>query len=88
MGRFNQKLKFKGGPNQEKLEQLKKNMTYAENNHLIAFIILQILVVILAFMEIEMWQIVSYTLLNIIFNLYLVFLQQYNKRKIDKILIL
>ena len=86
MEKFNQKLKFKGGLNHERLEQLKKDMTFAENNHLIAFILLQILVVFLGFKGIEMWQIASYTILNVILNLYLVVLQQFNKRRIDKIL--
>ena len=86
MGKFNPKLKLKGGVNQEKLIQLKIDMTFAENNHLIGFILLQILIVFLAFKRITMWQILSYTIINIIFNLYLVFLQQFNKRRIDKIL--
>ena len=86
LGKFNQKLKFKGGLNEEKLIQLKSNMTFAENNHLIGFILLQVLLVFLAYYRIELWQIISYSLLNIIFNLYLVFLQQFNKRRIDRIL--
>lgn len=86
MGKFNQKLKFSGGLNQEKLVQLKIDMTFAENNHLIAFVLLQILVVFLSFEGIEVWQLVIYTFLNIIFNLYLVFLQQFNKRRIDRLL--
>ncbi len=86
LGSFNQKLKYRGRVNHEKLVQLKKDMTFAENNHLNAFILLQILVVFLAFKGIELWQIATYTVLNIIFNLYLVLLQQYNKRRIDRIL--
>ena len=86
LGKFNQKLKFKGGLNQEKLMQLKDDMTFAENNHLIGFVLLQVLIVILAYKRIKIWQILSYTILNIIFNLYLVFLQQFNKRRIDRIL--
>ena len=86
MGKFNTKLKFKGGLNEEKLIRLKKDMTFSENNHLIGFILLQVLIVYLAFKSIEMWQILSYSVLNVIFNLYLVFLQQFNKRRIDRIL--
>jgi len=48
------------------LNQLKTEMTLAENGHLIAFIVLQLFIVILAFMKIEQWQIISYTILNII----------------------
>lgn len=86
MGKFNQKLKFKGGLNQAKLKQLKVDMTFAENNHLIGFVLFQVLIFFLAFKRIEMWQILSYTILNIVFNLYLVFLQQFNKRRIDRLL--
>jgi len=83
---FNQKLKFKGRLNKEKLEQLKTDMTFAENNHLVAFILLQILIVLLLILGIEFWHIIAYSILNVVFNLYLVFLQQYNKRRIDRIL--
>ncbi len=86
MGKFNPNIKFKGGRNKAKLEQLKNEMTLAEMGHLIAFVLLQIFIVVLAFKGIETWQIVAYTILNFIFNLYLVFLQQFNKRRIDKLL--
>ncbi len=86
IGNFNPKLKFEGGLNKAKLRQLKRDMTFAENNHLIAFALLQILIVILAFRDIKLWHIIGYTISNIVFNLYLVFLQQYNKRRIDRIL--
>ena len=86
MGKFNQKLKFKGIFNKEKLDQLKYDMTYAENNHLIGFVLLQVLIGLLLVWGIELWQIVVNTILNIVFNLYLVFLQQFNKRRIDEIL--
>ncbi len=86
MGKFNQKLKFKGKLDEARLEQLKAEMTLAENSHLIGFIVLQMYVVFLSFWGIELWQLILYTIFNIIFNLYLVFLQQYNKRRIDKLL--
>lgn len=86
MGKFNQKLYLKGEWNRHILEQLKKDMTDAESGHLIAFILLQIMIVFLFFWGIAFWQIVAYTVFNIIFNLYLVFLQQYNKRRIDRVL--
>ena len=86
LARFNPKLHYKGGLNQEKLVQLKKDMTYAENNHLLGFFFLQMVVIYLAFKRIEFWQIISYTILNVILNLYLVFLQQFNKRRINRIL--
>ena len=86
MGLFNPKLKFKGKLNHEKLVQLKEDMTFAENSHLVGFVILQSLIILMAFWGIEIWEVVTYTIINIVFNLYLVFLQQYNKRRIDKIL--
>jgi len=86
MGKFNQNLKFKGKLNKGKLEELKDQMTLAENSHLVAFIFLQIMIVVLYILEIELWQFLVYFVLNIIFNLYLVFLQQYNKRRIDRII--
>lgn len=86
MGMFNPKLKFSGKLNEEKLIQLSADMTFAENNHLVGFVLFQGLIFVLAFWGIAIWQILSYTLINIIFNLYLVFLQQYNKRRISRVL--
>jgi len=86
MGIFNPKLKFSGKINTEKLIQLKEDMTFAENNHLFGFIFFQGLIFLLAAWGIEIWQILLYTIINVVFNLYLVFLQQFNKRKIDRIL--
>jgi len=86
MGLFNPKLRFKGKLNRDKLIKLKNDMTFAENNHLVGFLALQSLIFMLAIWGIEIWEIITYTLINIVFNLYIVFLQQYNKRRIDKIL--
>lgn len=86
LGIFNKKLVYSGKMNNRKLKALKDEMTLSENSHLLAFISLQFLITYLFMIEIPMWQIISYTLLNIIFNLYLVLLQQYNKRRIDRLL--
>ncbi|MEM7104884.1 MAG: hypothetical protein AAF502_17240 [Bacteroidota bacterium] len=86
LGAFNPSLKYKGRRHTEKLEKLKMNMTLAENSHLIAFILLQIFIFVLACIGVESWQLIVYTISNIIFNLYLVFLQQFNKRRIDRLL--
>jgi len=86
MGMFNPKLKFSGKLNKEKMIQLRDEMTLAEIGHLLAFVFLQALIFLLAYWNVETWQIVAYTISNIIFNLYLVFLQQFNKRRIDRIL--
>ena len=85
MGKFNPNLHYKGKLDKDKLQQLKRDMTFAEHNHLIAFIGLQAFIIFLFIGGIALWQIIAYTLLNIVFNLYLVLLQQYNKRRIDKL---
>ena len=86
MGKINPNIKFKGKLNKERLEQLKHEMTLAETGHLIAFLFLQILIVTFLVLGVPFWQIIVYTILNIVFNLYLVFLQQFNKRRIDRLL--
>ena len=86
MGFFNQKLKYEGKAKKEKLENLIHEMTLAEIGHLLGFIFLLIFNTILIFYGIEWWYLLILFLINIVFNLYLVFLQQYNKRRIRKIL--
>lgn len=86
LGMFNQKLKIHGKATLSDLIQLKSDMTYAEVNHLLAFILLLALNIIMLFLEIEVWYILLFFVINLIFNFYLVLLQQYNKRRIDLIL--
>ena len=86
LGRFNQKLYYKGKFDQASLHTLKKEMTYAEINHFIGFIMLQLFIFAMPLWELPWWYMILMTFVNIIFNMYLVFLQQYNKRRIDKIL--
>ena len=86
LGKFNTKLNYQGKWDQTKLIRLKEDMTFAENNHLLGFLLMQAYVFLLAFLNVELWQIAFYTVFNIIFNFYLVLLQQYNKRRIDRVL--
>ncbi len=86
MGVFNQKLKYKGKLNQEKLAQLKHEMTLAEVGHLIAFYFSLLIHGLFIYLKMDWRYIVVFFILNIIFNFYLVLLQQYNKRRIDKLL--
>ncbi|MEL6655359.1 MAG: hypothetical protein AAFP77_02790 [Bacteroidota bacterium] len=86
MGWFNQKLHFKGKFDEASLQTLKKEMTYAEVNHLLAFVLLQLFVFIMPIFGLYWWYMILMTFVNIVFNMYLVLLQQYNKRRIDKIL--
>lgn len=86
MGWFNPKLNYTGNYNREKLQVLYQEMTSAELNHLMGFFALQLFIFLMPLFGIELWYAITMTLINILFNLYLVFLQQYNKRRIDRIL--
>lgn len=86
MGKFNPQLFYKGKAKVEALEQLKSNMTYAEVNHLMGFILLLLFSIFSLFYQYELWYVFFLLSVNIVFNLYLVFLQQYNKRRINKLL--
>ena len=86
MGIFNQKLKYKGKLNQERLSKLKHEMTLSEVGHLIAFYFLLLISILFIYLKVDWRYILVFFILNIIFNFYLVLLQQYNKRRIDKLL--
>lgn len=86
MGLFNPNLKYKGKANLTTLQQLRSDMTYAEVNHLNGFILMLIFTLLSPLWGFELWYIVLLIFVNIIFNLYLVFLQQYNKRRINRII--
>jgi len=83
---FNPKIKYSGKANKEKLEQVVVEMTDAEINHLMGFFFLLVVNMIAPFFGVACWYLVVLFVLNIIFNFYLVFLQQYNKRRIQKVL--
>ena len=83
---FNPKLYLKGRPKEKELLQLKQDMDGAEVGHLIGFIVLLILCIVYIFIE-KSWKLILIIFLtNIILNLYLVFLQQYNKRRVNRLL--
>ena len=82
---FNQKVYLKGKRDRESVEILITEMTNAEVGHFIGFVFLLILNIYMFFIDINPLYGVVFGLLNIIFNLYLVFLQQYNKRRITKL---
>lgn len=86
MGKFNQKLQLKGKADAETLHQLKTDMTYAEIGHLLAYVLLLILNIVGIFLDMAIWYLVLFFFINLVFNLYLVFLQQYNKRRISRLL--
>lgn len=86
MGWFNKKLKLKPTAKIEDLETLKREMRYAESGHLVAFYFLLIVNAVLIFFDFEWWYVISFFFTNIVFNMYLVLLQQYNKRRINRLL--
>lgn len=86
LAKFNPKINYKGGLNTARLRILRDEMTFAEVAHLVAFVFLQLLIGLFLFLDVKLWYIIAYTISNIMGNLYLVFLQQYNKRRIDRIL--
>lgn len=83
---FNQKIKYKGKLNHEKLVQLKHEMTLAEVGHLIGFYFLMIINLLFIYLKVDWRYVLVFFVLNIIFNFCLVLLQQYNKRRIDKLI--
>lgn len=83
---FNKKLTLGAKADKETLQKLVKEMTYAEVGHLIAFVALLILNVTLPLLGYSLTYVLILFLTNIVFNLYLVFLQQYNKRRIISLL--
>jgi len=83
---FNKKLYLKGKPKKEEFLQLKQDMDGAEIGHLIGFYVLILLCIVYIFIGKSWTLILAIFLCNIILNLYLVFLQQYNKRRINRFL--
>jgi len=83
---FNQQLKIKGRPTRSQLEKLRDVMNGAELSHIMGFIIL---------LPINIWYIISgksvlliisLLILNILFNGYTALTQQYNKRRLDRLI--
>ncbi|WP_374676561.1 hypothetical protein [Flavobacterium sp. NRK1] len=85
-GKFNPLLTVKER-NRETLIQVRKEMTYAEISHLICFILILLLLPILYISNYRTGLIIPLFICNIIFHLYPPLLQQYNKRRLDKIIV-
>ena len=83
---FNQNLYLKGRPKKEDLLKIKQVMHDAEIGHLIGFYVLLLLCLIYIFLGKDWRLILGIFIMNIILNLYLVFLQQYNKRRVNRLL--
>lgn len=84
-GKFNPALKVRE-KNRETLLLLRNEMTYAEISHLICFILLLILLPVLYITKYRIDAIIPLFICNIIFHLYPPLLQQYNKRRLDKVI--
>lgn len=84
--KFNPLLKIKE-KNATTMTQLRNEMTYAEISHLICFILILLLLPFLYIYNYQKDLIIPIFICNIIFHLYPALLQQYNKRRVDKVLI-
>ena len=83
---FNNKVYLKNKRDKESLKMLIKESTNAEVGHLIGFVSLLIVNIYIFFAGDNFIYALVLMLINIIFNLYLVFLQQYNKRRVKRLL--
>ncbi|MCB0382481.1 MAG: hypothetical protein KDD05_04065 [Psychroserpens sp.] len=82
---FNQKLKFDNKPSIAQLQEVRKEMTYSEIGHFIAFFLI-VVVVIIKLLDQQLIYAIILFIVNVIFNLYPSLLQQQNKKRIDRIL--
>jgi len=84
---FNQTVKITERPDRKKLLALRKEMTYAEISHLIAFVCVVITAIIIRpKSHLYSDAFISILIFNIIFHIYPPLLQQYNKRRLDKVI--
>lgn len=82
---FNPKLTLKGKAELNQLRELRKEMTFSEISHLMAFFAVSV-VALLKLAKGEFIFAVVIMAVNILMNLYPSLLQQENKRRIDKFL--
>jgi hypothetical protein len=81
---FNQKIKVNGKINAQFMKELREEMTFSELSHLCSFIL--ILIISLYYMfQFKLASILMLFVLNFIFNLYPVLLQQYNNRRLVRV---
>ncbi|MCH2190393.1 MAG: hypothetical protein MK188_05665 [Gammaproteobacteria bacterium] len=82
---FNPKLKLKGKAEIAELKELRKEMTFAELNHLVGFCFVSIFVFVKLVDGLYLFGFIM-MLVNILLNLYPSLLQQQNKSRIDKLI--
>lgn len=85
ISRFNPKLRTSKVPSRTELNRLRREMTFSEISHLIAFILVSITGLSLLCFDNKQFGIILLSL-NIPMNLYPALLQQENKLRIDKLL--
>ena len=82
---FNPKIKVTGKANHDELLTLRKEMTYAEISHLLAFISVLVFAGI-TYSSKHYSFIIALLISNILFHFYPALVQQYNKRRLDIVL--
>ncbi len=83
---FNPTLKIGRNISSAELLRLRNEMTYAEISHLIAFVFVIILAVICKVYDYRSGLFLPLLIANIIFHFYPPLLQQYNKRRLDRLI--
>ncbi len=83
---FNQQLKITGRPTKDQLLQLRDVMTAAELSHLMGFVVIIPIIIYYVVSGQSLLLISSMVILNVLFNGYTALTQQYNKRRLDKVL--
>jgi hypothetical protein len=82
---FNPKIKIAGKVNRNDLLNLRKEMTYAEISHLIAFVAVLIFAAI-KYSSKHYSLVIPLLVSNVLFHFYPALVQQYNKRRLDVVL--
>lgn len=83
---FNPQLKIEGRPTKDKLIKLRAVMTAAELNHIIGFVLIIPFIIYYIIAGKSALLIISLKLLNLCFNGYTALTQQYNKRRLEKVI--
>ncbi|WP_139237169.1 glycosyl-4,4'-diaponeurosporenoate acyltransferase CrtO family protein [Pontibacter akesuensis] len=84
---LNQNIKLSATPTLDECTEVRKAMTHSEWLHRIAFWLVVTIGIPITLVQGLYRQVVPLLLLNVILNLYPVLLQQYNKRRLDKVIL-
>ena len=86
LGGLNQTIKIKERPDPVKLLALRKEMTSAEIGHLIAFVCVIITILFFKIKHQHTDAFIPMLVSNVVFHIYPPLVQQYSKRRLDKII--